>query len=214
MKSERYYLPNKIDLSPASVHQKKYAESLGVKIPPNVTKSDIQALIDLQLDEDITAPTSLFNFATHCDIHASSYSSNKYLYNLLFDNLKPLDQVAFFCFCIYHYLVNDEDYNLSNHIHKELFYNFATLYTGDLYFTASMKEYYGEELITFGKNTFILSDGTVKNTYGGSIHTRAYKVAFTYITENLALTIPRFSPLNKKDSPIKKFGLLSKLFKK
>lgn len=191
MKSKRYFLPNKIDLNPALQSQIDYATSLSITVPNDATKSDVKALIDLYLDNDMAAPVSLLQFTKEHNILCSSYAGNKYAYNLLFDNLELLDQIAFFCFCVYHYLVEDDDYNLAHHKHKDLFYDFANHYINNVYFIESMKDYYGEELIIFGKNTVIHPDGSSDNTYGGSKYTLAYKTASSYIETKFNIVVSK-----------------------
>lgn len=185
MKSKREKLPNKIELEPAVERQKKYAASMGIALPECATKSDATALINRDLDNDEAASSDLIAYARQKDILCSDYVGEKYLHNLLFDHLSPQDKAAFFCFCVYKFHFNEENENLYEHPFKQKFEEFGENYAKDYYFTASLDEYYGEELIAFGKSTKILPNGKKKNIYGGSIYTRAYKEAYSYIKDNI-----------------------------
>ena len=103
MRSQRQKLMNKIDENPATTMQKDYAKSLGVTLPDEVTKSDAKALIDLELDSDEPASVALKHFAKEKDMQFSDYVGQKYLHNLLFDNLELVDKISFFCYCIYRF---------------------------------------------------------------------------------------------------------------
>lgn len=185
MKSKRLKLLNTIDTHPATSHQREYAQSLGITIPQTATKSDTKALVDRFLDEDVQAPTPLIQYARTHNILCSSYIGYKYLHNLMFDNLSILDLSAFFCYCIYQDILGDFHTNLDEHPHSLVFYNFANQYSEDFYFTSSLQDYYGDDLLTFGKNTIPFPDGTTQTVYGGSKQTTAYKLATTYLAETL-----------------------------
>lgn len=188
MKSKRIKLPNTLDIHPATSHQKEYAQSLGITIPINATKSDAKALIDRYFDEDIASPKSLITYAMDHEILCSSYIGYKFLHNLMFDNLSPLDLSAFFCYCVYQDMMQDYHQNLDEHLYCKVFYDFSKLYHKDFYFITSLQDYYGEDLLTFGKNTVSLPNGSKQTLYGGSKQTKAYQLAFAYLTETLNLS--------------------------
>lgn len=181
MRSQRQKLLNRIDESPATTMQKDYAKSLGISLPDTATKSDAKALIDLELDSDEPAPKGLKAFAKEKKINFSEYVGEKYLYNLLFDNLEMIDKIIFFCYCVYKFHYGNNEEGLLNHPKYEIFDKFGEQYAKDTLFIASMEEYMGEELIAFGKSEKITKEGKKKNIYGGSIHTRAYKNAYEYL---------------------------------
>ncbi|MDF2612476.1 MAG: hypothetical protein K0S71_262 [Clostridia bacterium] len=181
MRSERYKFPNKIDLKPASKRQREYAASLGISLPEDATKSDASALIDRVLDDDLKASCGLMNYSVNQGIDCSPYAGNKYLHNLIFDNLAGAEKITFFCFCVYKFCFKDTNEDLCNHEHKKVFEDFGKLYERNVSFNMSMEEYYGEELITFGKVIKTSEDGRSHIVYGGSIHTPAYKTAYDYL---------------------------------
>lgn len=181
MRSQRQKILNRIDESPATSMQKDYARSLGITLPEAATKSDAKALIDLELDSDEPASEGLKAFAIEKGMKFSDYVGNKYLHNLLFDNLEALDKVIFFCFCIYKFHFNDSEEHILEHPKKEVFQDFGEQYVKDSFFVASMEEYVGEELIAFGKSEKVTREGKKKTIYGGSIYTRAYKNAYDYL---------------------------------
>ncbi len=203
MRSKRYKLPNQIDTKPAAKRQIDYAAALGIKLPEEATVSDASALIERALDDDEEASESLLEYAAMSDILCSSYVGNKYLHNLIFDNLEGEKKAAFFCFCVYKFycggaghhgnelrdmdqVSGEEKYypgceNLYKHPYKHIFEEFGKKYAQDFYFTVSMDEYYGEELICFGKSSKVLENGTKRTIYGGSIHTTAFKKAYAYL---------------------------------
>ncbi|PHV70864.1 hypothetical protein CS063_08860 [Sporanaerobium hydrogeniformans] len=96
MKSTRYKLPNKIDTSPAAKRQIKYMKSLGLNIEEGLTKSDAEALINRELDDDSAASKDLKAYAKEKGIVYSEYIGKRQLHNLLFDNLKGEDRTTFF----------------------------------------------------------------------------------------------------------------------
>lgn len=187
MRSKRFKIPNKINNNPAEDRQKKYAKTLGVKLPENATKSDAEAVINIELDDDERASEELINYADEKKILCSRYIGNKQLHNLLFDNLEQEDKTAFFCFCVYKFHVPETNQNLCEHEFENIFKEFAKRYTEDFYFKTSLEEYEGEEIIAFGKSEKILPNGKKKAIYGGSIYTTAYKLAYQYLQENLKL---------------------------
>lgn len=182
MRSERYKLPNEINSNPASKKQRDYALSLDIYLPEGSTVSDASALLARHLDDDTRASEELLTYADENSIICSPYIGNKALHNLIFDNIEGTEKSAFFCFCIYKFHHNECNENLHAHEHKDVFEKFGTQYAEDFYFTTSMEEYYGEELVAFGKSTKVLEDGTKREVYGGSIHTTAYKIAYKYLT--------------------------------
>ncbi len=184
MRSERYKLPNQINLNPASKRQKDYAASLGIFLPHGATISDASALIARELDDDVQASKELLGYADANDIVCSPYVGSKYLHTLIFDNLEGAKKAAFFCFCIYNFYfkdINDVGNTLENKDIQESIEDFGKEYVNNFYFMTSMEEYYGEELVAFGKSTKSLEDGTKRTVYGGSIHTTAFKKAYEYL---------------------------------
>lgn len=181
MRSQREKIANRLDESPATNIQKDYARSIGVHLPEGVTKSDAKALIDLELDSDEPASEALKVFAKNKGMHFSNYVGNKYLHNLLFDNLELMDQIIFFCFCVYKSEFDESEQQILEHPYKEVFQRFGEHYIKDSFFIASMEEYVGEQLVAFGKKEKITKEGKKKTIYGGSVHTRAYKNAYEYL---------------------------------
>lgn len=186
MKSKREKLPNRVDLGPVADRQKKYAKTLGIILPEDVTRSDAEALINRELDDDEGAVAGLIAYARSKEILCSDYVGNKYLHNLLFDHLEEKDKAAFFCYCIYKFFVKEaeEQGNLEEDVNRQLFIKFGEEKAQDYYFTASLDEYYGEEIVYFGKCERVMANGKKKTIYGGSILTRAYKEAYAYLKEN------------------------------
>lgn len=182
MRSKRYKLPNQVDLKPASKKQIDYAATRRISLPKDATVSDASALIHSALDDDTNASESLMSYSAKKNIVCSPYVGNKYLHNLIFDNLIGAEKIAFFCFCIYKAYFEDGNEDLYNHESREIFEEFSKQCEGDISFIMSLEEYYGEELITFGKKEKIAEDGTMHTVYGGSIHTAAYKKAYEYLT--------------------------------
>lgn len=181
MRSQRQKITNRVDESPATAMQKDYARSLGIVLPETATKSDAKALIDLELDSDEPASDELKDFAREKGMQFSDYVGNKYLHNLLFDNLELKDKIIFFCFCIYKCQFDDSKEQILEHPYMEVFQRFGEQYMKDNFFIASMEEYLGEELVAFGKTEKVTKEGKKKTIYGGSIYTRAYKNAYDYL---------------------------------
>ena len=194
MKSKRYKLPNTLELDPATSYQKEYATSLNITLPDTATKSDAKAIMDRHLDEDIPAPQTLIYYAKNHEILCSDYIGYKFLHNLMFDNLSPLDLAAFFCYCVYQDIVEEYHEDLDTHPHSEVFYQFANKYEKDFYFETSLKDYYGEDLLAFGKHTVPFPDGSKRTLYGGSKQTTAYKLALEHLTDTLELSIATTRP--------------------
>lgn len=185
MKELREKLPNRVDLGPVADRQMKYAKTIGIKLPEGITRGDAEAIINRELDDDEAAVSGLIAYARSKEIKCSDYVGNKYLHNLLFDHLKEADKAAFFCFCIYKFFVSEAEQqgNLEDDEHSQLFVQFGEEKAKDYYFTASLDEYYGEEIIYFGKCERVVN-GKKKTIYGGSVLTRAYKEAYAYLEEN------------------------------
>nr|WP_302597092.1 hypothetical protein [uncultured Cellulosilyticum sp.] len=185
MKSKREKLPNRVELGPVVDRQKKYAKTIGLTLPEGITKSDAEALINRELDNDEAAVSGLIAYARSKEILCSDYVGNKYLHNLLFDHLEEADKAAFFCFCVYKFFVREaeEAGNLEEDCHSQLFIKFGEEKAKDYYFTASLDEYYGEEIVYFGKCERVVN-GKKKTIYGGSVLTRAYKETYAYLKEN------------------------------
>lgn len=184
MRSQRYKIPNKLDLNPASKRQIDYAISLGIELPEGATVSDASALIDRVLDNDVQASKELMEYAQKNHIVYSKYVGNKFLHKLLFDHLEGEEKAIFFCLCVYKFYTNPiykpED--------RTIFEDFAKYYSKDTCFKVSMDEYEGDELVCFGKSTKIFEDGTKRTLYGGSIHTTAFKKAYKYLKDCNMLT--------------------------
>ena len=185
MRTKREKLPNRLDLGPVADRQIKYAKSIGVVLPEEITRGDAEAILNRELDDDHNAVKGLIKYARSKEILCSDYVGNKYLHNLLFDHLKEEDKVAFFCFCVYKFFNEEAELlgNLEEDCHKDLFIKFGEEKAKDYYFTASMDEYYGEEIIYFGKSERMIN-GKKKTIYGGSVLTRAYKETHAYLVEN------------------------------
>ena len=191
MKSKRIKLQNKLEMSPASDLQKKYAKTIGVIIPEGATKSDAAAILDRELDDDQKATDELKDYARRKEIQCSDYVGNRYLHNLMFDHLKDEDLATFFCFCVYKFCKELEGESIIEDLEalKEgsVFVQFGSDKVNDGYFMESMKDYMGEETIAFGKTTKVLPNGKIKNIYGGSNQTRAYKESYDYLKKQLLL---------------------------
>ncbi|MBE6022161.1 MAG: hypothetical protein E7231_02860 [Cellulosilyticum sp.] len=183
MRDKREKVPNKIDTKPASAMIKSYAEKIGVTLPQEATESDAKAIIAKVLDNDEQASDGFLSYARSKGMLCSDYIGNKALHNQLFDNLSLEDKASFFCFCIYKFYFDETNEDLSTHPKKELFEKFGEQFAKDVYFTASLEDYLGEELIAFGKCKKVIN-GIEKTIYGGSKYTRAHKEAYNYIQDN------------------------------
>lgn len=217
MKSQRQKLSNQVYLQPASKKQLDYATTLGIHLPEKATKSDIQALIDRALDEDRQASESLRAYAEAKGVKFSALTGNRYLHNLIFDTLDAMEKAAFFSFCVYKFHFEEVQENWCEHPYKKVFESFGRAYEKDFYFTASMEEYLGEELIAFGKSKKIREDGTEQIVYGGSIHTTAYKLAYNYLEKEIGKLPHRTieeSKLQQQPSAKKNGSFLKNLFHK
>lgn len=179
MKESRQKIENKVDLSPAGKMELEYAKKLGILVPEGATKSDVKAMIAIELDDDQRASESLLSYARMKGMKCSDYIGNKALHNQLFDNLNLLDQIIFFGFCIYKFYMKECNENLLLHPLKEEFEAFGDKFKEDGYFICSMQDYIGEELTSFGKSKKVVN-GKEKNIYGGSAYTRAHKEAYDY----------------------------------
>lgn len=184
MREKRQKVPNKVNTKPATNMQRDYAKRIGIILPEEATESDARALIDRALDDDMEASKGLLDYAREKGMLCSDYIGSKALHNQLFDNLSVEDRTSFFCFCIYKFHIRGDEENLLNHPKKAVFEAFGKQYAKDTYFQESLEEYVGEELIAFGKSKQLVN-GVLKNVYGGSIYTRAYKVAYAYIKDNI-----------------------------
>ena len=187
MIDKRQKLPNILETQPATESQIKFAKSMGIKLPKDVTKSDAAALIARDLDEDVAATEDLKAYAADKKILCSPYVGNKYLHTLIFDHLKVEDKIAFFCFCVYHFNFSspDEGENLLEHPKRAWFEEFVEKEKNNTYFIDSMEEYIGEEIIIFGKVIKTTTNGKIEELYGGSIYTIAYKEAYNYLSEKV-----------------------------
>lgn len=205
MRSKREKLPNQIDLRPAAKRQVKYAASLGIILPEEATVSDASALINRELDDDRQGSKELLEYAAANDIVCSDYAGNKFLHNLLFDHLEGEKKAAFFCFCVYKFYLKTQGHsmntsetlnreanwhpnhglceNMYKHKDSQIFETFGKTYGQDFYFTVSMEDYHGEELICFGKSIEVSEDGRKRTVYGGSVHTTAFKKAYEYLQD-------------------------------
>ena len=135
---------------PALKHQLLYARELGVPIPANPTKDDLSALISKKLSYDREPNAGLLEFANNHSILFSEFIGKKALYNKLFRELPLIEKVAFFCFSIYRFILNDRHANLDDSPHKELFYSFARKHEKDYMFVSSMRGYSGQSIRFFG----------------------------------------------------------------
>ena len=186
MKDKRVKTPNKIDENPANTMQLDYAKSMGVELPVDATRSDAQELLARHLDNDEAASSGLISYARAKGMLCSDYIGEKALHNLMFDNLEPKDQAAFFLFCVYKSMHQGVDEDLMSHAQYPLFEAFGEQYSQDVYVMVSLIEYYGEEIVAFGKTGRVLPSGKKKTVYGRSKYTRAYKEAVSYIEEKLS----------------------------
>lgn len=184
MRDKRQKVPNKIENKPASQAEKDYAGKLGIVLPEAATQSDAKALIARDLDNDEQASEGLLCYARNKGMLCSDYIGSKALHNQLFDNLSELDKVIFFCFCVYKFYWEDANENLLDHPDREVFESFGEKFVKDGYFTVSMEEYLGEELVAFGKSKKVIN-GIEKTIYGGSAYTRAHKEAYQYLKDHL-----------------------------
>lgn len=213
MKSKRIKLPNTIDNGPATTKQLEYIQSLGILVSENATRSDAKAITDRYLDEDFQAPESLIGYAQAHEILCSSYIGYKYLHNLMFDNLPLIDLCSFFCYCVYQDLMCEIHGNLDSHLYSKVFYDFAEQYQKNFYFTTSLQEYYGDDLLTFGKNTINSPDGISRTFYGGSKQTLAYKTAYDYLKNNASIDLPAAVSNSSTTAASPRPSLFSRLFK-
>ena len=153
--------------------QISYAMDLGINITSEMTKDDVSCLIDIKVEDDVSADNSLMDYAYEKNIYFSDYIGEKRLFNLIFDTLNPKDKAEFFCFCVYKYLTDYDDFNLEICPNYKDIQEFAEIYSLDNSFLKSMNNYEGEDLRFFGTE----SDGEDFVEYGGSKKTKAYKIA-------------------------------------
>lgn len=130
--------------------QISYARDLGINITPEMTKDDVSCLIDIKVDNDISADHSLMDYAYDKNIYFSDLIGEKRLFNLVFNALSPKDKTEFFCFCVYKYLDDYDDFNPENCPHYRDIQEFAEIYYLDTSFQKSMNNYQGEDLRFFG----------------------------------------------------------------
>ena len=185
MRSKREKLSNKIEDVKPSKQLLDYANTLGIKVKEGLNKTDVRAIIDRELDDDDIATIELKLYAKEKGMNFSDYVGNRYLHTLLFDNLEIEDKVIFFCFCVYRFNYGNKHDSLLKHKYIDIFRKFCDEHAKDSLFITSMEEYIGEELAYFGKSEIQMDNGKVKNVYGGSIHTRAYKITKEYLNSNI-----------------------------
>lgn len=161
------------DFDEPTERQISYAMDLGIIISPKMTRHDVSCLIDIKVDNDIYADSSLKDYAYDKNIYFSDCIGEKRLFNLIFSTLNPKDKTEFFCFTVYKYLAGYEDFNPETCPHYADIKKFAEMYYFDNSFQKSMDNYQGEDLRFFGTE----NDGEDFVQYGGSKKTKAYKIA-------------------------------------
>jgi hypothetical protein len=183
---------NEIPFRPPSDRQLEYAHDLGVKIPKDACLEDAIALISFAVDSDSTPNPDLIEYATNKGFMFSKCIGKKSLYNLIFNNLPPVDKIAFFCFSIYRYLSDDRNGNLDTSPYRDTFYSFAQQYEEDKKFVSSMLTYEGKDLRYFGTMR-IKEDDEAITVYGGSVSKTAYKIVADYLHSkfNTPLTLTK-----------------------
>ena len=137
-----------------------------------MTKDDVSCLIDIKVENDVSADTSLMDYAYDKNIYFSEMIGEKRLFNLIFNALNTKDKTEFFCFCVYKYLDDYNDFNLEICPYYKDIQEFAEIYLLDNSFQKSMNNYQGEDLRFFGSD----SDGEDFTEYGGSTRTKAYQI--------------------------------------
>ena len=167
------------ELPPDSPSEKQleFANNVVENLPPNLNIHDISCLLNRYQQDDPYPPNpELIAFADERKFKFSYYIGKKGLYNLIFYQLELRDKIAFFVFSIYRHLSDDRHANLDTSPLKDYFYNFAEQYINDESFVKSMLKYEGEDLRFFGTLTI-----NTKEYTGGSINTKAYKIASEYL---------------------------------
>lgn len=144
----------------------------------DMCKYDISYYISQLVDHDSVPNPDLIEFATNRKMKFSYYIGKKSLYNLVFNCLEPLDQIAFFAFSIYRYNSSDRNGNMDKSIHKDVFYELARQQLNNDSFIKSLHRYRGEDLRFFGKMSVNGWEVT-----GGSKATIAYKTTFAFLHE-------------------------------
>jgi hypothetical protein len=171
---------NEIPFREPTYSQISYAKGLGIVIPDYACLEDVSALISRAVDSDGVPNQGLIEYASNKGLMFSKYKGKKALYNLIFNNLKLTDKIAFFCFSVYRYLSDDRHANLDTSPYRDVFYSFAQQYEGDKNFVSSMEKYEGEDLRYFGKMK-IKEEYYVTEVTGGSITTTAYKTVSKFL---------------------------------
>lgn len=136
----------KIDFDRPSEAQIDIMKKHNLTIPLYASKSDISAIISKHVNHDSTPNPELIEFATGRNILLSNYIGKKNLYNLLWNELKGIDKIAFFIFSIYRYATDDRLANLDKSPHRAIFYTISAEFKDDSSFIKSMERYSGKDL--------------------------------------------------------------------
>ena len=166
-----------------SERQSSYAKALHIGFPSDITYNELSDLIDRKVSNGGDTPQiGLAEFAVAHDMHFSRYIGKNRLYDLVFSNLRGVDKIAFFIFCIYRWMSDDRNANLDEHKYKETFYEFAQELQGNSKFIKSMERYSGRNIKFFGT----LYGGGYEHE-GGSTNTIAFKTVSDYLENKLGL---------------------------
>jgi hypothetical protein len=165
-----------VPITPPTERQIAYARDIGLSIPYGACKEDVSDLLDRYSERDSDPNPGLLEFASGRQLMFSNCIGKKALYNLVFYSLETVDQIAFFCFCVYRYVSDDRHANLDTSPYRDIFYAFANAHANDTKLIRSIEKYEGSQLRYFGKIN------TERGEYeGGSINTLAYKSAAEYL---------------------------------
>ena len=191
LKTQGYTDPFTITLTPdepATDKQIEFAKSLGIKIPPDISKSDISNLIDVALKKASFPKQDFFDYAyNNLDLDISLYITKRSLYNAVWSHLTGIDKYAFFCLCVYRWLSEDRRNNLATHPQKDAFYEFAANCVNDPKFIKSLHQSYSNAytIMFFGKVKYNRYDEDYYE--GGSTTTYAYNKAFDFLNSKFGL---------------------------
>lgn len=169
--------------------QIEFAQSLGIKIPHNVTKYELSDLISISVDKDKPSEIRHIKFAKIYGVECTQYIGKKSLFDKIQSELiKPgneLNMLSWFSFRVYRELVSGQVNPELDDPSDPIFTSVAQELITDEKIIKSIRRYAGRDLIWFGEwkspSGYLMS--------GGSVQTIAYKTISTILREKLSLSI-------------------------
>lgn len=167
--------------------QLDFASDLGIAIPDDADRDDVSDLISQKLGKEKPATDRHKSFATFYDLEFRRFIGKRELFDRIFEELeKPgreKDLVSWFTYRIYRYLVHGVENAPITGPDHEIIQNIAKRMAGNKSIVASIRRYYGREIIWFGE--FTAPDGSYHK--GARTKTVAYKTISALLRDKIGL---------------------------